>query len=41
MLEDGLDKYKRFSVARKCIVGEDGIGVFIVDPLLNPSLGSL
>ena len=41
MLEGGLDKYKRFSVTRKCIVGDDESGAFIVDPLLDPFSGSL
>src|SRR5258706_2606075 len=41
VLENGLDECKRFPITRQCIVGDDGSGVFVVDPLLNTFLGSL
>ena len=41
MLENSLDECKRFSTTRQCIVGDDGSGIFVVEPLLNTFLGSL
>ena len=41
MIEDGMDECKQLSVTRQCIVGDDGSGIFAVEPFLNTFLGRL